>query len=89
MKRLAIFIFLSFLVPAVWAKVNYEKAPRLFPGSENAKVGYIDITGKIIIRPQLDFGSRFSEGLAIVFSDPNYWYINSKGRIISETCSVC
>src|SRR5437660_679486 len=38
----------------------------LFPVSVGHKMGFIDANGRVRIRPQFDFASLFSEGLALV-----------------------
>ena len=63
---------------------------RLFPIFENGKAGYIDRTGKVIIKPTFDEGGEFSEGLAPVMVDKKqlnpsiavgkWGYIDQKGN---------
>src|SRR5882724_8349970 len=43
-----------------------DKPPSLFPVFVEGKFGYIDKTGKLVLKPQYAGGSRFSEGLAAV-----------------------
>ncbi|HTK38953.1 MAG TPA: WG repeat-containing protein, partial [Pyrinomonadaceae bacterium] len=39
---------------------------QIYPISENAKFGFADTTGKIVISPQFDWASDFHNGLARV-----------------------
>jgi WG containing repeat len=48
------------------------------------KEGYIDINGKIVIKPQFDAASAFSEGLAAVLIGEKWGYINRQGEIVIE-----
>ena len=49
---------------------------------ENSKYGYIDRTGKIVIKPQFDLTFSFSEGLASVKIGDKYGYIDKTGKIV-------
>lgn len=51
---------------------------------EKGKEGYIDVHGKIVIKPQFDNASVFSEGFAPVLIDGKWGYINRKGEIAIE-----
>ena len=46
------------------------------------KYGYIDKTGKIILKPQFDFAGRFSDGLALIRVGSEYGYIDRSGEFI-------
>jgi len=54
----------------------------LFPIREKGKTGYIDNTGKVVIKPQFDYGWEFSEGLAPVQTGEDWGYIDENGKII-------
>lgn len=54
-----------------WAKSN-----------ENRGVGYMDKTGRIVIKPQFDEAKDFSEGLAVVRIGHKYGYIDKTGRMV-------
>ena len=45
------------------------------------KWGYINKTGKFVIRPMYDFCKNFSDGLAIVQAGKYKGYINKEGVI--------
>jgi hypothetical protein len=51
----------------------------LFRFVQDGKYGYIDKTGKIVIKPQFDFAESFSEGLAWVSISGKDGYINKTG----------
>ena len=44
--------------------------------------GYIDITGKEVIRPQFDFIFNFNEGFSVVEKDDIFFIINKKGHCV-------
>lgn len=54
----------------------------LFPVCQNGKWGYIDKTGKMVIKPQFNCARSFSEGLARVWIDGKMGYINKTGKYI-------
>ena len=55
----------------------------LYPVRVNGKEGYIDATGRIVIKPQFDEVSRyFSEGLAKVKVGDKWGYIDKTGRVV-------
>lgn len=51
---------------------------------QDGRYGYIDKTGNIVIEPQFNSPSIFSEGLAAVKIDGKYGYINKTGKIVIE-----
>ncbi|MBO4543087.1 MAG: WG repeat-containing protein, partial [Bacteroidales bacterium] len=46
------------------------------------KIGFIDKTGKIIVKPQFDRVEDFQEGLAAVCKNAKWGFINKKGEIV-------
>jgi hypothetical protein len=48
----------------------------------DGKHGYIDTTGRIVIKPQFDAASHFWQGLALVEVDKGYGYIDTAGQYI-------
>ncbi len=46
------------------------------------KWGYIDLQGKIVIKPQWEKAGRFSEGMASVEKDDKAGFIDEKGRYV-------
>lgn len=51
---------------------------------KTGKEGYINVGGQIIIRPQFDKVTNFSEGLAAVFIKDKWGYINREGKIVIQ-----
>lgn len=49
---------------------------------ENGKQGFIDSTGKVVIKPAFDKVGNFSEDLALVSNGTSYGYINKKGKLV-------
>ncbi|MGQ9512886.1 WG repeat-containing protein [Thermodesulfitimonas sp.] len=54
----------------------------LFPVRVDGALGYIDGTGKIVIKPQFSNGCAFSEGLARVWIGRKQGYIDKTGRVV-------
>ena len=52
----------------------------LYPISENGKEGFINKTGKVVVKPKYENVWSFSEGLAIVELDGKYGFINKTGK---------
>lgn len=48
------------------------------------KFGYIDKTGKVIIKPQFDYAGQFIDGIAVVSTGGNYGYIDKHGNYVIE-----
>lgn len=83
-RLLALFVGL-FLSASLIGKAQTEK--RLFTVSVNDKRGYIDRSGNILIVPQFDGASDFSEGLAVIATDKNGYaegYIDENGKVVIE-----
>jgi hypothetical protein len=58
---------------------------RMRPSREpKGKFGYIDKTGKVILPPQYETASSFSEGAAIVKLKDKYGFVGTKGKLIIE-----
>lgn len=56
-----------FTLPANVKQVgDFHEGLCWFRDSKSKKVGYIDRTGKVVIRPQWDYGKDFNDGLAAV-----------------------
>lgn len=49
---------------------------------KNGKVGYVDVTGKIVSEAIYDEGSFSNNGLALVKKNEKFGYINSRGELI-------
>lgn len=64
---------------------SVSRSPRLRPIQQNGKWGYIDNTGKIVIKPQFAWAEEFSEGLAgFENEDGKHGYIDETGKIVIE-----
>jgi len=61
-----------------------EEQVVLFPVRVGGKNGYIDKTGKILIKPQFDYAWPFFEGLAVVKIGDRLGYIDKTGEFIWE-----
>lgn len=58
------------------------KANELIRFTEKGLVGYVDATGKVVIKPQFIAGSDFSEGMAGVCKGDVFGYIDRTGRFV-------
>lgn len=76
-KTTLISVFVFFL-----SSLCFSQNSTLFPISENGKTGYIDNTGKVLIKPQFDAGRDFSEGFAPVLFGEDWGYIDETGKIV-------
>gem|GEM_PF-1844291 len=54
----------------------------LYPINVEGKVGFMDHSGRTVIKPQFDGTSGFSEGLADVRVGTKVGYINTKGTVV-------
>src|SRR5574339_250044 len=54
----------------------------LFPVPHNGKFGYIDGSGKLVIRPQFDEAGCFRDGRARVVLNRRVGYIDLNGKVI-------
>lgn len=54
----------------------------LFPIEKGGKTGYIDVSGRIIIKPQFDDGWSFNEGVAPVLVGDDWGYIDVTGKMV-------
>ena len=81
---LSLICILSFsMYRAIHAKA--DKSDALFVVIVNDKRGYIDVNGRIVIKPQFEGANPFSEGLAVVATSENGYaegYIDSTGAEI-------
>jgi hypothetical protein len=63
---------------------SQEKEKPLFPVEEDGKWGYIDKTGRVVIKPQFDDALRFSEELAKVKVGRKFGFIDKTGKVAIE-----
>lgn len=79
---------------AMWPRpVSADDDRELFPISVDGKVGYIDVNGSVVIKPQFEtndlngyFGEEryFKDGLAIVLEEKRGGFIDKTGRFVIE-----
>lgn len=78
--RLSITILLTFFFLGQTFDNNPDR--HLFKIIENDMVGYIDSTGKVIIKPIFHNAGEFSEGVAAARLNGTYGYINMSGEFV-------
>jgi len=59
-----------------------QRVIELKPAVQNGKYGYIDGTGRFVIKPQFEEAGPFSEGLAWVRIGKRYGYIDTNGNVV-------
>ncbi len=71
---------------AVVAVILLFRGPsELYPiVDENWKWGFINEKGEVVIEPQYEFVTQFSEGLAAVSVNGKYGFINLKGKMVIQ-----
>ena len=75
---LIVFVFVTF-------GVGQAPPPKLRPVQQDGKWGYIDQTGKVVIKPRFYWAEEFSEGLAAFENDEGlYGYIDETGKVVIE-----
>ncbi len=79
MKKILLVILLLTFTAVGFAQTKDKEMP-LFWIQEDGKYGYIDKTGKVIIKPQFQNTMGFNEGLAATKMDGKYGYIDTKGN---------
>lgn len=76
--RVGLCLILS--LPLYQSTFSQPKEGGLYPVFLAQGCGYIDRSGKVIIKPQFEFCSFFSEGLAEIMVGKKVGYINTKGE---------
>ncbi|MEJ7577285.1 MAG: WG repeat-containing protein [Pyrinomonadaceae bacterium] len=66
------------------SSVKSDKARRLFYVVLNGKIGFIDKSGRVVIKPQFSVIDDFSEGLALVSWGSDYGFIDETGKVIAK-----
>ncbi|HEY6328839.1 MAG TPA: WG repeat-containing protein [Blastocatellia bacterium] len=62
-----------------------EGLARVPSNGENARFGYMDVSGKIVIKPRFEDAGRFSEGLAPVQINGKLAFIDHTGKVVLYT----
>lgn len=75
-------IFRILILTLLSANTFGQNTEKLYPIFEDNLYGYIDKTGKTIIKPQFLSAGQFSEGLAPVRLNGTYGYIDLKGEFV-------
>ncbi len=74
----------------IWS-IRSKPADPLFRFEQNGKAGYIDATGKIVVRPTYPGGSNFlgefHEGLLAVRDERGARYVDRSGKVVFRTDS--
>jgi WD40 repeat protein len=81
-SALALFISIVCFLANAQDKQNVAKA--LFPVEQNNRWGYIDRMGQIVIPPQFEAASEFSEGLAAIKIDGKWGFVGEDGKVVVE-----
>jgi len=85
MRRLiqfAVWLICLFAVQLCIAQPQFER--QLFRIEKDGKSGFIDRTGKVVIPPQFDSVSGFSEGLALATRNGKKFFIDTNGKTAFE-----
>lgn len=83
MKRLLLFITLCTTFILVFGQTQTEPSGR-YRIRVKGKYGFIDKTGKTVIKPQFDGAMYFSDGLAGVEIDGKMGFIDKTGKIVIQ-----
>lgn len=78
MKALSVAAIVVLLAISVQSQVERK----LFPITEDAKFGFADANGKVVINTQYDMVSSFHDGLAMIQVNGKRGYINLSGKTI-------
>jgi hypothetical protein len=80
LMRILLLITLILTFSSITFAQTKDKAMPLFWIQENGKYGYIDKTGKVVIKPQFENTMGFNEGLAATKLNGKYGYIDTEGN---------
>lgn len=91
-NKIILFILFGVLLPSMLygQEKNTEESIELFPVfvEQIGKYGYIDNTGKVVIKPQFSWAREFSDGLAQVIirkdGTSHYYYIDKTDKIVID-----
>jgi len=72
-----------FIMPALAATQSSMQSPaRLYPFLSNGLWGYIDRTGRVIVKPTLEWADDFAEGMGRIRVNGKYGFINTVGKLV-------
>lgn len=80
-----IFLCFSFVLTATSAVVGQTDSGARFPVYLNEKYGFINEVGQMVIQPQFNQVMNFSEGLAAVYQNHYWHYIDTSGKVVIAT----
>lgn len=84
LRSLTVLVVLIFAF-VISADAQSNSASRLRPIQQNGKWGYIDSSGKIVIKPQFVWAEEFSEGLAAFENEEGkHGYIDESGAVVIQ-----
>ena len=78
MKRI---LLLSFTATIILLSTAFCQSQDLVRFYENAKVGYKDQNGNVVVPAKYEAGSDFYEGMALVLQNHLRGFINNKGEV--------
>lgn len=85
MRLVIQFILLTIATCSIVVSQSNQRAPQLRPIQQEGKWGYIDSTGKVVVKPQFAWAEEFSEGLAAFENeDGKHGYVDETGKIVIE-----
>ncbi len=92
-RSIAFLVCLVFLCPSLNARGQETDSDKLFPVLQGGKWGYIDRSGKVVIKPQYDGAYPFYDGVAKVmtgkrFTGEKWSYIDAAGKPIIKDLSA-
>ncbi len=87
-KNLIVFSVLLFFTLTTIAQAYLPNALttiKLFPVKKEAKWGFINSSGELIIDTEFDYCHPFKEGMALVERDDDIWFIDEQGKKAFES----
>ena len=83
-KIVTMLIAVVFLASFVGCTPKVDSNAVLLPIRENGKYGFMETTGRVVVKPQFDDASILYEGLAPVKKDGKWGYIDPTGKMVIE-----
>jgi hypothetical protein len=73
----------QFVIPAI-----YDEVGRFSEGFANfsldERIGFVDLSGRVLVNPRFERADEFSQGLAAVQLDGKWGYLDEKGQLVIE-----